>query len=437
MENTMNAGIAHKLFRRSLAHLRGGLLEICFDGHTETFGEAGHPLRATIAVHHRRFFLRAVLGGDIGIGESYMDGDWSSPDLAPLIRIAVRNARELDSTNLVVSAIARGLNRLRHLRNDNTETGSRRNIAYHYDLGNAFYSLFLDETMAYSCACYESEDDDLREAQERKFERICRKLDLGPKDHVLEIGTGWGGFAAYAATRYGCRITTTTISAQQHTGARERFAALGAAGARIELLFEDYRKLQGQYDKLVSIEMFEAVGHRHYDEFFSACERLLAPHGMMLLQTITMNERHFPRYLKQSDWIKKYIFPGAELASVASILQSTAATGSLGLLHLEDIGEHYAVTLREWRRRFMAQLDSVRALGFDERFLRMWEFYLAYCEGGFLERYIGDAQLLLAKPAADVPWTGVNRADQAEAAQAADFPNRDTLETQSQQYSRR
>jgi cyclopropane-fatty-acyl-phospholipid synthase len=291
-------------------------------------------------------------------------------------------------------------NFLRIWRNDNTESGSRKNIAYHYDLGNEFYQLFLDPSMAYSCAYYETAEESLEAAQIRKFETICRKLDLQPNDHVIEIGTGWGGFAAYAVKRYGCRITTTTISKQQHAFSANRFASL--PGNRVELLFEDYRKLTGKYDKLVSIEMFEAVGFRHYDEFFATCERLLKPDGKMLLQTITMNEQHFGEYLRQSDWIKKYIFPGAELASVAGILQSTKRVTSLQLAALEDIGEHYALTLREWRRRFMSQLPNVRRLGFDERFARMWNFYLAYCEGGFLEHYIGDAQLVLAKPAASL-----------------------------------
>jgi cyclopropane-fatty-acyl-phospholipid synthase len=240
-------------------------------------------------------------------------------------------------------------------------------------------------------------------AQERKFETICRKLDLKPDDHVIEIGTGWGGFAAYATTHYGCRITTTTISKEQHAFSEKLFASL--PGNRIELLFEDYRRLTGKYDKLVSIEMFEAVGYKHYDEFFTVCERLLKPQGKMILQTITMNERHFEQYLGQSDWIKKYIFPGAELASVRGILQSTARVGSLQLMATEDIGEHYALTLREWRRRFKAQCTGVCRLGFDDRFVRMWNFYLAYCEAGFLEHYIGDVQLVMAKPQAEIGFS--------------------------------
>ena len=249
--------------------------------------------------------------------------------------------------------------------------------------------------MAYSCAYYENAGDSLEAAQQRKFETICKKLDLRPSDHVIEIGTGWGGFAAYAATRYGCRITTTTISKEQYAFSQDLFASL--PGNRVEVLFEDYRDLTGKYDKLVSIEMFEAVGYKHYDEFFGICQRLLKPHGKMLLQTITMNERHFRQYLRQSDWIKKYIFPGAELASVTGILQSAARVGSLQMVGAEDIGEHYTLTLREWRRRFMSRLPDVRRLGFDERFVRMWDFYLSYCEGGFLEHYIGDVQLVLSR----------------------------------------
>jgi len=401
VEDTLNLvsakpGLAERLFYSSLAGARECCIQVRFGGATRVFGDASHGLRAELVVHSDRFFTRAVLGGDIGVGEAYMDGDWSSPDVVAVVRAAIRNMPQLDARNRAISMATRGANFLRHLLNDNTETGSRRNIARHYDLGNEFYGLFLDRSMAYSCAYYESGDDSLETAQQRKFETICRKLDLRPGDHVIEIGTGWGGFAAYAATRYGCRITTTTISKEQHAFSADLFASLPAG--KIELLAEDYRNLRGSYDKLVSIEMFEAVGYKHYNEFFGACERLLKPGGKMLLQTITMNERHFQKYLRQSDWIKKYIFPGAELASVAGILQSAARVGTLQLAGAEDIGEHYALTLREWRRRFMSRLQDVRGLGFDERFLRMWDFYLAYCEGGFLEHYIGDMQLVLAKP---------------------------------------
>jgi cyclopropane-fatty-acyl-phospholipid synthase len=250
--------------------------------------------------------------------------------------------------------------------------------------------------MMYSCACYESENDSLEVAQFQKLDRFCRKLCLGPEDHVLEIGTGWGGFAQHAVKYYGCRVTTTTISRQQFDHAQKRFASF-VGGERIELLNEDYRNLRGKYDKIASIEMFEAVGLSHYDEFFGACDRLLRPDGILLLQTITMNEQSFPAYRLQSDWIKKHIFPGAELASVKEILSSLARVTSLGLYHAEDIGTHYARTLAEWRSRFHRANAEVRSLGFDDRFIRMWDYYLAYCEGAFLERHIGDFQLLLTK----------------------------------------
>ncbi len=391
-------GVAERLFYESLKGIRDCCICVRHGAAARTFGDPASPLTAELVIHNARFFARAVLGGDIGIGEAFMDGDWSSPDVVAVIRAAIRNMPTLDARNRMISMATRSLNYLRHWRNDNTETGSRRNIAYHYDLGNEFYNLFLDPSMAYSCAYYETPGDSLEAAQEHKFEAICRKLDLRRDDHVLEIGTGWGGFAAYAATQYGCRITTTTISQAQHAYSKELFASL--PGTKIELLFDDYRNLTGSYDKLVSIEMFEAVGYKHYDDFFSVCERLLKPQGKMLLQTITMNEQHFRQYLRQSDWIKKYIFPGAELASIQGILQSTARVSSLQLAGAQDIGEHYALTLRAWRQRFTGRLAEVRSLGFDERFVRMWILYLSYCEGGFLEHYIGDMQLLLAKPGA-------------------------------------
>lgn len=415
--------VFRRLFFKSLESCQDCGIEIVFPDGTFCFGDPKAELQASIAVHHSRFFRRAVLGGDIGVGESFMDGDWSSPDLVAVVRAAVRNMQRLDGSNRALSALTRLGNWLLHLRHDNTISGTSKNIAYHYDLGNEFYRLFLDPSLAYSCAYYESPFDTLEEAQRRKFRVICEKLNLQPGDHLLEIGTGWGGFAAYAAENYGCRITTTTISREQHVYAQKRFEALNAQGHRIELLFEDYRKLAGQYDKIVSIEMFEAVGFRHYDEFFSTCNRLLKANGEMLLQTITMNERHFKTYLRQSDWIKKYIFPGAELASVAEMLRSTARCSRLQLTHLEDIGPDYATTLKEWRRRFLEKRKDVRTLRFDERFLRMWEFYLAYCEGAFRERYIGDAQVLLGKPQSDLrplPWpTRFNRV-----LEASDSPER-------------
>lgn len=400
--------VAKNLVLRMMERLEGGFLEVVCPDATYSFGNPGAPLRSMLIVQDERFFRRALFGGDIGMGESYMDGDWSSPDLVSLVRLAVRNLRTLEGDNKFFSAISRISDVFLHRRNANSVTGSRRNIQYHYDLGNDFYQLFLDSNLAYSCAYFQTAGESLENAQLQKFDRICRKLRLSPADHVLEIGTGWGGFAVYAATNYGCHITTTTISRQQHDHAAEWFAKLGLS-PQIKLLFEDYRKLQGIFDKVVSIEMFEAVGFDHYDEFFGAVDRLLKPDGAMLLQTITMNELAFHRYRRRCDWIQKYIFPGAELASVSEIIASLMRCTKMSLFHAEDIGSHYAQTLRIWRHRFHENLDHVRACGFDERFIRMWDYYLAYCEGAFRERHIGDFQLVLtknlnSKPLMYEPW---------------------------------
>jgi cyclopropane-fatty-acyl-phospholipid synthase len=410
MASGVTAKVAKNIFLKTLAGLRVGHLELVCPEATYRFGapccdHEDDSLHAVVAVHDDRFFLRALLAGDIGVGEAYMAGEWSTPDLVAVVRLAVRNLDRLENSNRLFTAFRRLADLFAHRRNRNSQSGSRRNIAYHYDLGNNFYRLFLDDNLAYSCAYYERPEDSLEQAQIQKFDRICRKLQLGPQDHVLEIGTGWGGFAVYAAQTYGCRITTTTISRQQHDYARERFSRSSAVD-RIQLLFDDYRNLSGQYDKIVSIEMFEAVGYEHYDSYFEACDRLLKPEGSMLLQTITILESKFQQYRKQSDWIKKHIFPGAELASVVEIQRSLARSTRMKLSHFEDIGMHYALTLHEWRRRFLERLTEVRQLGFDERFVHMWDYYLAYCEGAFHEGYIGDVQLVLGKVATECPSMG-------------------------------
>jgi cyclopropane-fatty-acyl-phospholipid synthase len=407
--------IAKKLVLKMLERIESGFLEVVCPEATYSFGNPSASLKAILAVHNERFFARILFNGDVGLGEAYMDGDWSSPDLVAVVRLAVRNLARL-SENKFFSGLSHVSDTLLHRRNRNTLRGSRKNIGYHYDLGNDFYQIFLDENMAYSCAYYETPEDSLEDAQIQKFDRICRQLRLSPADHVLEIGTGWGGFAAYAASHYGCRITTTTISHQQYEYAAAWFAELGfdreIAGEpkQIELLFEDYRKLQGAFDKIVSIEMFEAVGFRYYDDFFRAIDRLLKPNGTMLLQTITINEQTFKSYLRGCDWIQKYIFPGAELASLSGMLHSLARCTKMSLFHAEDIGSHYAQTLKSWRVRFLECVKDVRACGFDERFIRMWDYYFASCEGAFRERHIGDFQLLLtknlnSKPLMDEPWS--------------------------------
>jgi len=398
----MNHTLPKRLFLQLLGSLNQGFLELVCPEDTYTFGSPESDLRAMLVVNHERFFRRALFGGDIGMGEAFMDGDWSSPDLVAVIRLAVRNLGAMENSNKLFSALSSLADTVSHRLRGNTLAGSRRNISYHYDLGNDFYRMFLDATMAYSCAYFQTLNNSLEQAQLNKFERICRKLDLKATDHLLEIGTGWGGFSAYAAKNYGCRITTTTISSQQHNYAKQLFAGMGEAGDRITLLLEDYRNLRGQFDKIVSIEMFEAVGLHFYDNYFGACDRLLKPEGMMVMQAITMNEQKFPVYRKRCDWIQKYIFPGSELASIAEVGKSLGRSTKMTLFHLEDIGLHYAETLKHWRERFVLHLDEVRAQGFDERFVRMWEYYLCYCEGAFRERHIGDVQLVLTKQRAAV-----------------------------------
>ncbi len=394
----MTAQWAERVLFSTLEGLKDAHLTIVMPGgERREFGDARSDLRATIQVHQERFFSRAVFGGDDGAGDAFVDGDWSSPDLVSVIRLGVRNIRHLEQGSKLQSWFSRMLNRLSHLRRANTLQGSRRNIAEHYDLSNDFFTLFLDENLLYSSAVFPSHDASLEQAQIEKVDRLCRKLHLAPGDRVLEIGTGWGAFALHAVQHYGCEVTTTTISRQQHDYAAERFQRAGSDGRRITLLFQDYRELQGQYDKIASIEMFEAVGFENYDTFFSACDRLLAADGMMAMQTITMNEHHFAKYRQQGDWIQRRIFPGGELASLREVQNSLVRCTALSAAHIEDIGMHYAHTLAEWRSRFQASLTNVRGLGFDENFIRMWDYYLAYCEGAFRERYISAAQLVFAK----------------------------------------
>jgi cyclopropane-fatty-acyl-phospholipid synthase len=401
-----------------LAKMAGGSIEVVCADKTYVFGDASSDLRACIAIHNERFFSRILFGGDDAAGDSYVDGDWSSPDLVAVIRIAARNLAAFGSSNRLLSSASRLYHRARHYLNRNTVQGSRRNIHAHYDLSNAFFRLFLDRSMMYSSAIYRHADDSLEDAQAEKLDRICRKLSLKPSDHVLEIGTGWGSFALHASRNYGCRVTTTTISREQHDHSQAAFAAAGEAGGRITLLQDDYRALKGTFNKLVSIEMFEAVGLNFYDAFFSACDRLLTPDGSMVMQVITMNEHRFPAYKSETDWIQRRIFPGSQLASVREILNSLVRSTKLSMYHMEDIGVHYAYTLAEWRRRFHNSIAQVRALGFDEPFCRTWDYYLAFCEGAFRERHIGDVQLMLTKKGnpsmlAGEPWESHESLDPA------------------------
>jgi cyclopropane-fatty-acyl-phospholipid synthase len=391
-------GWAKTLLHQRLAGLTAGEI-ILVDGGTQRFGQAraDFPVAVRIEVERQEFYGDTVFGGSLGAAEAYLAGAWHCSDLVGLVRILVRNRAVLDGLDGGLALAAAPLRRLAHAVNRNTRGGSRRNIAAHYDLGNAFFKLFLDDTLMYSCALFERPGMSLAEASVAKLDRVCRKLGLKPGDHVLEIGTGWGGFALHAARHYGCQVTTTTISENQYRLAAERIAAAGL-GDRVRLLKQDYRDLTGHYDKLVSIEMIEAVGYAYYETFFRQCAQLLKPDGLMLLQAITINDREYLRARDEVDFIKRYVFPGSCIPSVTALLDAATKASDLQLIGLDDIGPHYATTLRHWREAFLANLDAVRAQGYTESFIRLWEFYLAYCEGGFEERALGDVHMLMAKP---------------------------------------
>jgi cyclopropane-fatty-acyl-phospholipid synthase len=356
-----------------------------------------YPLHVTLRIAHPGAYADIALGGSVGAGEAYIHGHWNCDNLTDLVRILILNRHVLEGLEGRFARLQRPLLRAFHFLNRNSRRGSARNIAAHYDLGNALYALMLDETMAYSCGIFEREDSTLAQASRAKFDAACRKLALSSSDHLLEIGTGWGGLALHAARHYGCRVTTTTISRAQFEFARERIAAAGLSD-RVTLLLEDYRDLRGSYDKLVSIEMIEAVGAGYLDTYFGRCSALLADHGAMLLQAITIQDQIYESVLGQVDFIQRYIFPGSFIPSITALTAAVCRATDLKLFHLEDIGPHYARTLAAWRANFMAHLPQVRALGLPDSFVRMWEFYLCYCEGGFAERQLGDVQMLLTKP---------------------------------------
>ena len=391
-------GLRSAVFKR-LARLEHGCVTVVDADGVHEFGRASAdcPLRATVTIHDPDAYHLLALRGSIGVGEGYMAGAWSCDDLPTLVHIFVLNQDALRGLEHGLTRLMMPLFRLLNRGRDNTRRGSRANIAAHYDLGNEFYRLFLDETLMYSAAVFPTPKASLREASVAKMDRICRKLELNPNDHLLEIGSGWGGFALHAAQRYGCRVTTTTISQEQYQLARERVRKAGLED-RVTVLCQDYRDLRGAFDKLVSIEMIEAVGERHLKTYFRACAQLLKPHGMMLLQAITVADQKYADYRNEVDFIRHYIFPGGFLPSLTAIADILGRATDLRIFHLEDIGAHYATTLRHWRERFLANVDRVRALGFPNSFIRMWEYYLCYCEGGFRERAIGTVQLLLTKP---------------------------------------
>jgi cyclopropane-fatty-acyl-phospholipid synthase len=356
----------------------------------------GQPL-VRVCVTGPAFYQAVAAGGSVGAGEAYMAGLWHCDDLVGLVRTLVRNRDVLDGMETGLARLGGWALRRWHAFRRNSEVGSRRNISAHYDLGNEFFSLFLSSDMMYSSAYWHGAHDTLEAASLRKLQLICRKLKLSPRDHLLEIGTGWGALAVYAAAHHGCRVTTTTISQEQYLAACERVTRAGVAD-RVTVLLEDYRTLTGSFDKLVSIEMIEAVGADFLDGYFAQVGKLLKSDGLALIQAITIEDHRYRQALRAVDFIKRHVFPGSFIPSIEALLCAKARSTDLGLVALEDFGDSYARTLAAWRMRFRSKLPQVRALGFDERFIRLWDFYLAYCEGGFRERAIGVAHLLLAKP---------------------------------------
>jgi cyclopropane-fatty-acyl-phospholipid synthase len=357
---------------------------------------AGDP-HAEIIIHDPLTYREIISGGTVGAGESYMRGHWSSPDLVSVVRLFTANMTTLQSMDSSGSWFGSLALRVAHALNKNSLNGSRRNIAAHYDLGNDFFELFLDQSMMYSAAIFQDSNASLEEAALHKLDVLCQQLHLKPTDHLLEIGTGWGGLATHAATHYGCRVTTTTLSREQYEHTQKLVSERGLE-QQITVLCEDYRDLEGSYDKLVSIEMIEAVGHEHYSEYFSRCSSLLKPEGLMVIQAITIPDDRYEQAIHSVDFIQRYIFPGGCLPSIGVISKHVVKDTDMQIINLRDITPGYADTLAHWRERFINRLPEVREQGFDEMFIRMWEFYLCYCEGGFRERVIGTAQLTFAKP---------------------------------------
>ena len=375
-----------------LARLRVGQLTVVEDGRAHVFG-AGAP-QATVVVRSPRVWPALARGGR-GLAESYVAGLWDAEDLTAVIRVAARNVDALDAVRRRVAPVWAPIQRGRSALARNTPVRSRRDIAAHYDLGDDLFALMLDPTMMYSSAIFETPGMTLEEAAVAKLERVCAKLDLRPSDHVLEIGTGWGGFAVHAAATRGCRVTTTTISREQHAHALARVRAAGLED-RVTVLAQDYRELRGRYDKLVSIEMIEAVGWRDFGTYFARCSELLADDGAMLLQAITMDDRAYEVEKATKSFIRTYIFPNGCLPSLEVIARCVARRTTLRMVDLEDITPHYARTLRAWRSNVERERERLAELGYDERFRRLWRLYLSYCEGGFAERRIGTVQIVLA-----------------------------------------
>ena len=400
-QNLSEQSIVNKFLKSQLLKkmnlLQDGALTLHEHGESRVLGlDKTSAQFGSLHITNDAFYTKTALGGSVGAAESYMDGDWHSEQLVDVMRLLIRNRDLLDSIESGTARVTNLAMKAAHLFRKNTKSGSRKNIAAHYDIGNELFQLFLDSKLMYSSAVFDKPDLDLEQASERKLQLICEKLQLSATDHLLEIGTGWGGMAIYAAKNYSCKVTTTTISKQQYEYVKARVAAEGLQD-RITLLFEDYRDLSGQFDKLVSIEMIEAIGHQFQDVYFKKCAAMLKPGGQALIQAITIEDHRYQQALHSVDFIKHYIFPGSYIPCVSSMVSSAANAGQLRLVDLQDIGDSYAKTIRHWRNRFNQQRSSILALGYDLHFIRMWDYYFAYCEAGFIEQSISNVHLLFNK----------------------------------------
>jgi cyclopropane-fatty-acyl-phospholipid synthase len=381
-------------FYANFSNLEHGNIIFIDGDFTLQCGNSAEPA-ATVDVHDDRFYTTLAAGGAVGASEAYMQGMWTCDQLTLLVQVLLRNTSVL--RGLGNAAYKKPLYKLLHLMNRDSVHGSKKNIEAHYDLGNKLFENFLDPTMTYSSGFFEKPDATMQQASTAKLDRICQKLGLSESDHVVEIGTGWGSFALHAARNYNCKITTTTISEEQYQLACQRVEDAGMQD-RIEIVKKDYRLLTGQYDKLVSIEMIEAVGLAYLGNYFEKCASLLKPTGKMLIQAITIADQHYEFSKRNVDFIQRYIFPGGALPSVTALTNIATNETDLRMTALEDITEHYAATLRKWREKFYLNVEQITQLGYDNRFLRMWEYYLCYCEGGFEEKSIGCVQAEFTKP---------------------------------------
>ena len=385
-----------KIIHQRLSQIKDAHIIIKDGKSINKFGKPGN-LSAKINILDAIFYKNIILGGTIGASESFIRGEWSSPNLTNVIRVLARNTEAQDKLENLFTLLSQPFLKVMHKLNENSVRGSKKNISRHYDLSNDFFSLFLDKNMMYSSAIYKSSKTSLEDASTNKLDVICKKLNLKKTDHVIEIGTGWGGFAIYAAKNYGCKVTTTTISIEQYKFAKQKIKEAGL-GKKIKVLLKDYRLLKGQYDKLVSIEMIEAVGYQFYDEYFKIIGQLLKNNGEALIQAITIKDQRYSKAIQSVDFIQKYIFPGSCIPSITAIQNSLTSSTDLVINDIRDIGHHYARTLADWRKRFLKNKQEIRKLGFDDKFLRMWLFYFAYCEGGFEEKVISDIHLHITKP---------------------------------------